>query len=214
MDLKKILPVFSYIFHPIFVSLYGTLFFFLITNSFFYNSQIIVTLIQVTILTLLLPLSMYFLFRSLGVVSSFTEASISERKMPIAVQAILLFVLIKFSVSRRYSCRIVFLFPWRIFKQCDRISERYFKIQSQFTHDRNKRFNLLYFWFEHVLPNAFCKSCSIFYCLCWTSSFFSFIYESAYLSRTYSRNDYWSWTSVVFISILVIKYKTSNQFSM
>lgn len=110
MDLKKILPVFSYIFHPIFVSLYGTLFFFLITNSFFYNSQIIVTLIQVTILTLLLPLSMYFLFRSLGVVSSFTEASISERKMPIAVQAILLFVLIKFSVSRDTVAELYFFF--------------------------------------------------------------------------------------------------------
>ena len=110
MDLKKILPVFSYIFHPIFVSLYGTLFFFLIANSFFYNSQIIVTLIQVTILTLLLPLSMYFLFRSLGVVTSFTEASISERKMPIAVQAVLLFVLIKFSVSRDTIAELYFFF--------------------------------------------------------------------------------------------------------
>lgn len=110
MDLKKILPVFSYIFHPIFVSIYGTLFFFLIANSFFYNSQIIVTLVQVTILTLLLPLSMYFLFRSLGVVSSFTEASISERKMPIAVQAVLLFVLIKFSVSRDTIAELYFFF--------------------------------------------------------------------------------------------------------
>ena len=110
MDLKKILPVFSYIFHPIFVSLYGTLFFFLIANSFFYKSQIIVTLVQVTILTLLLPLSMYFLFRSLGVVSSFTEASISERKMPIAVQAILLFILIKFSVSKDTVAELYFFF--------------------------------------------------------------------------------------------------------
>ena len=92
------------------MSLYGTLFFFLITNSFFYNSQIIVTLIQVTILTLLLPLSMYFLFRSLGVVSSFTEASISERKMPIAVQAILLFILIKFSVSKDTVAELYFFF--------------------------------------------------------------------------------------------------------
>jgi hypothetical protein len=92
------------------VSLYGTLFFFLIANSFFYNSQIIVTLVQVTILTLLLPLSMYFLFRSLGVVSSFTEASISERKMPIAVQAILLFVLIKFSVSKDTVAELYFFF--------------------------------------------------------------------------------------------------------
>ena len=110
MDLKKILSVFSYIFHPIFVSIYGALFYFLIAQSLFYTSQIIVTLVQVTILTLLLPLSMYFLFRSLGVVSSFTEASISERKMPIAVQAILLFVLIKFSVSRDSVAELYFFF--------------------------------------------------------------------------------------------------------
>jgi hypothetical protein len=110
MDLKKILPVFSYIFHPIFVSIYGTLFYFLITHSFFYNSQIIVTIVQVTILTLLLPISMYFLFRSLGVVTSFTEASISERKMPIAVQALLLFVLIKFRVSKDTVGELYFFF--------------------------------------------------------------------------------------------------------
>jgi hypothetical protein len=110
MDLKKILPVFSYIFHPIFVSIYGALFYFLIAQSFFYPTQILITLVQVTILTLLLPLSMYFLFRSLGVVSSFTEASISERKMPIAVQAILLFVLIKFSVSRDSVAELYFFF--------------------------------------------------------------------------------------------------------
>ena len=110
MDLKKILPVFSYIFHPIFISLYGTLFYFLITQSFFYSSQIIVTLVQVTILTLLLPLSMYFLFRSLNIVSSFTEASISERKMPIIVQAILLLFLIKFSISKETITELYFFF--------------------------------------------------------------------------------------------------------
>ena len=110
MDLKKILPVFSYIFHPIFVSIYGTLFFFLITNSFYYNSQIIVTLVQVTILTLLLPLSIYFLFRSLGVVSSFTEATLKERQMPIAVQAILLLVLLKFSISKEITTELFYFF--------------------------------------------------------------------------------------------------------
>ena len=110
MDLKKILPVFSYIFHPIFVSIYGTLFFFLVTRSFFYDSQIYVTLIQVVILTLLLPLSIYFLFRSLGVVSSFTEATLKERQMPIAVQAILLLVLLKFSISKEITTELFYFF--------------------------------------------------------------------------------------------------------
>ena len=110
MDLKKILPVFSYIFHPIFVSIYGTLFYFLVTRSFFYDSQIYVTLIQVVILTLLLPLSIYFLFRSLGVVSSFTEATLKERQMPIAVQAILLLVLLKFSISKEITTELFYFF--------------------------------------------------------------------------------------------------------
>lgn len=60
------------------------------------------TLIQVSILTLFLPLVLYFLLVSLGQISSFTEASIKERKIPIFIQAVLLFALIylnKFQVT-------------------------------------------------------------------------------------------------------------------
>lgn len=110
MDLKKIFPVFSYIFHPIFISIYGALFYFLITRSFFYDSQIYVTLIQVFILTFLLPISIYFLFRSLGVVTSFTEATLKERQMPIAVQAILLLVLLRFSISKEITTELYYFF--------------------------------------------------------------------------------------------------------
>ena len=115
MDLKKILPIFSYIFHPIFVSLYGALFYFLITQNFFYPSQIYVTLLQVTILTLFLPLSIYFLFRSLGFVTSFTEATLKERRMPIAIQAIMLMVLLKFSVSREVTVELYYFFLGGLF---------------------------------------------------------------------------------------------------
>lgn len=110
MDFKKCLPIFSYIFHPIFSSIYGTLFFFGIAKNYFNNPQIYITLIQVTILTVLMPLSMYFLFRSLGLLSSFTEASIAERRMPIVIQAILLFVLIKYSISKEMFTELYYFF--------------------------------------------------------------------------------------------------------
>lgn len=100
MKLVKCLPAFSYIFHPIFVSLYGTLFYFLIVENFAYErTTLYLTLIQVSILTVLLPLALFFLLVSVGIVKSFTEASIKERRLPIAIQALLLFVLLKFSVS-------------------------------------------------------------------------------------------------------------------
>jgi len=99
--LKKTLPVFSYIYHPIFISIYGTLFYFLVSPSYDFIplNRVYLILIQVAILTLLLPLSLYFLFVSLGTISSFTEATIKERRIPITIQAFLLFFLLKFSVS-------------------------------------------------------------------------------------------------------------------
>jgi hypothetical protein len=110
MDFKKILPIFSYIFHPIFVSIYGTLFFFSIAKNYYYNPQILITLLQVTILTVLLPLSLFFLLRSLGMLHSFTEASLKERRLPITIQAIFLFVLINESISKEIFTELYFFF--------------------------------------------------------------------------------------------------------
>jgi hypothetical protein len=110
MDFKKCLPIFSYIFHPIFISLYGTLFFFSIAKSFYYNPQIYITLLQVTILTVLLPLSLFFLMRSLGMLHSFTEASLPERRLPITIQAVFLFVLLNESISREIFTELYFFF--------------------------------------------------------------------------------------------------------
>lgn len=94
MKLKQFLPFFSYFFHPIFISLYGTLFYFFIVPNVASENLVYLTLIQVSILTLFLPLALYFLLVSLGQVSSFTEASIKERRTPIFIQAVLLFALV------------------------------------------------------------------------------------------------------------------------
>ena len=110
MEFKKCLPVFSYIFHPIFISLYGTLFFFSVAKSYYYNPQIYITLLQVTILTVLLPLSLFFLMRSLGMLHSFTEASLPERRLPITIQAVFLFVLLNESISREIFTELYFFF--------------------------------------------------------------------------------------------------------
>lgn len=111
MKLAKALPVFSYIFHPIFVSLYGTLFYFLIAQNYTYEgTTVYLTLIQVSILTLFLPLALFFLLVSVGIVKSFTEATIKERQLPVAIHALLLFVLLKFSVSLDYIPELYYYF--------------------------------------------------------------------------------------------------------
>ncbi|RWX03502.1 hypothetical protein [Flavobacterium cerinum] len=96
--MKKFLAFFSYIFHPIFIPVYATLFYFLIANSFFYKHEIYLTFIQVLILTVLLPLSLFYLLRSLGFLKSNMNES-KERRLPLAIYSLLLLALIKYSLS-------------------------------------------------------------------------------------------------------------------
>lgn len=96
--MKKFLAIFSYIFHPLFVPVYATIFYFLVANSFFYEHEIYLAFIQVLILTVLLPMSIFYLIRSLGKMKS-KMPDTKERRLPLAIYALLLLFLIKYSLS-------------------------------------------------------------------------------------------------------------------
>lgn len=97
MKTKYILVPFSFVFHPIFVSIYGSLLYFFFTGNINPTVNLYITFLQIVILTVILPLCFYLLLRILNVVSSFTEATIEERKIPIFIQLFLLYVLIKYA---------------------------------------------------------------------------------------------------------------------
>lgn len=100
MDFKKILPFFSYFFHPLFISVYAALFYFFVTRNFFYPYEILLILFQIAILTVFLPISMYFLLKSLGLAkSSIMLHEKKERRLPLAFQAMFYLVLIQHSFS-------------------------------------------------------------------------------------------------------------------
>ena len=96
--MRKFLAIFSYIFHPLFIPVYATLFYFLVANSFFYQHEIYLAFIQVLILTVLLPMSIFYLLRSLGRMKS-KIPNAKERRVPLAIYAVLLLILIKYSLS-------------------------------------------------------------------------------------------------------------------
>ena len=99
MKTKYLLVPFSFIFHPIFISIYGALLYFLFTENFkMHVAEVYLSFLQIFILTILLPLSFYMLLRTLKKVKSFTEATIEERRIPIFIQLILLYCLLKFTV--------------------------------------------------------------------------------------------------------------------
>jgi hypothetical protein len=95
---KYLLVPFSYIFHPIFISIYGSLLYFIFTNKWQYETEVYFSFLQICILTVLLPICFYILLKSFHLIKSFTEATLEERKIPIFLQILFMYLLLKFSI--------------------------------------------------------------------------------------------------------------------
>jgi len=97
--LKKILPVFSYVFHPVFIPVYATLFYLFSNNSYFINQEKYFVLLQVLIITVVVPLLFFILLRASGKIGSMMAPLVSERKIPLLIQSFLLILLVRKSIT-------------------------------------------------------------------------------------------------------------------
>jgi len=97
--MQKFIRSFSYTFHPLFIPVYATLFYFFVAQNYFYKHEIFLIFIQVLILTILLPISLFYLLKSLGLIQSKILLDKKERRLPLTFYALLLFMLIKYSFS-------------------------------------------------------------------------------------------------------------------
>lgn len=108
--MKKILPLFSYVFHPILISVYAGLAYFLFLNEYFSFREILFYLIQITLLTTLIPLSVFYLLVTLGKIDNVMAERKEERKIPFLVQLVLLYVLIQKSILLETIPELYFFF--------------------------------------------------------------------------------------------------------
>ncbi|MEZ7499656.1 hypothetical protein QO200_13020 [Flavobacterium sp. Arc3] len=97
--MKKILPLFSYVFHPVFIPVYATLFYLFSNNSYFINQEKYFVLLQVLIITVVVPLLFFILLRASGKISSIMVPLVSERKIPLLIQSFLLILLVRKSIT-------------------------------------------------------------------------------------------------------------------
>jgi len=94
MSLKKLLPLFSYLFHPLFVPLYATVSFFFMDDTYLSAIEKFLLTIQIIIVTILIPGVFFFFLRSLGKVSSIMASEARERILPLFIQIVLIGILI------------------------------------------------------------------------------------------------------------------------
>lgn len=97
--LKKALPFFSYLFHPIFIPILGTVFYILFSDNYYAKEQYYLLLFQVIIITFFLPLSFFYLLRTFGKVDTIMLSDASQRKIPLLMQIALTIILISKSVT-------------------------------------------------------------------------------------------------------------------
>ena len=107
--MKKILPFFSYLFHPIFIPLLGTIFYVLLEARYFTLPQYIILFLQIIIITFLLPIAFFYLLRTFGKIDNVMLSDISQRKIPLLLQIMLFGVLIEKSITiDRFPCLYFF----------------------------------------------------------------------------------------------------------
>lgn len=97
--MKKILPFFSYLFHPIFIPVLGTFFYVLLDKHYFTLPQYLILFLQIIIITFLLPITFFYLLRTFGKIESVMLSDISQRRIPLLLQLILFAVLIEKSIT-------------------------------------------------------------------------------------------------------------------
>ena len=97
--MKKILPLFSYLFHPIFVPFFGALIYFFFSENYLATIQKYLLLIQIVIVTLLIPISFFYYLKTIGKIDSVMISKVGQRKFPLLIQILLLLIITQKSIT-------------------------------------------------------------------------------------------------------------------
>lgn len=85
----------SYIFHPLLMPILGTILYYSVTPRYVDPQLVRVELFAITIITILIPIVIFFLLKNLQVVETIYLKEVKERKFPLMIQCILLLLIIK-----------------------------------------------------------------------------------------------------------------------
>lgn len=93
--MDRFLRSISYIFHPLFMPLLGVLYYFKISPRFIPEHIIQAKLVALLILTIILPILVYFLLKTLGKVKSVYLENTQERIFPLIVNGFIILIVIQ-----------------------------------------------------------------------------------------------------------------------
>lgn len=108
--MRLFLKVISYIFHPIFVPVAGTLAYFIITPKYSPPEIQSGNLLPIFILTVIIPIICYLILLNIGLVSSIFMPSVKERIYPILIHIVLLLTIVIKIIPNNFIAELYYFF--------------------------------------------------------------------------------------------------------
>lgn len=130
MNLKKTLPFFSYLFHPIFIPVFAALYYFIINHSKYTNFEKYFVVLQIVIITIVLPILFFLLLHKMGKINSVLAVEIEQRKIPLVIQCFLIIFLVRKSVPLENYPELHFFFLGGLLSALVALILLFFKIKA------------------------------------------------------------------------------------
>jgi hypothetical protein len=127
--MKQLLVAFSYIFHPLFTATYGSIFYFAFAKEYFQKEVIYLLLSQIVIITLLIPLALFYLLKTLKKVDNWMIPEVTQRRIPLLIQILLLSVLLLKTITPYHTIGLYYFFLAGIISSSIAFSLTFFKIK-------------------------------------------------------------------------------------
>ncbi|MGB3606897.1 MAG: hypothetical protein WA775_05935 [Psychroserpens sp.] len=92
--INQLLKSISYIFHPLLMPLLGVVFYFSKTPRFIPESIMKAKVFSISILTILLPILLFYLLKTINKVDSFHLETVQERRIPLIINALIIILIL------------------------------------------------------------------------------------------------------------------------
>ncbi|MFV0541028.1 MAG: hypothetical protein ACK5MZ_07290 [Aestuariibaculum sp.] len=100
----------SVVFHPLFIPAQGTLLYFWKSQHFVSNEIVYAKLTSISILTIILPVLIFFMLKTLGKVQSVTLRNTNERIIPLGLNCIIIYIVIYSILTASFSPGLYYFF--------------------------------------------------------------------------------------------------------
>ncbi|MHA7055922.1 hypothetical protein ACWGOQ_0001785 [Aquimarina sp. M1] len=120
----------SYIFHPLLMPIAGSIIYFVTAPRFIPENIILAKIFGLVVVTILIPIVLYFFLRTTGLITSIHLEDVKQRKIPLLFQSLLLLVVIKMIVDAYNYPELYFFFLGALLSSLSAIFIVFFGIKA------------------------------------------------------------------------------------